>query len=123
MYNTIIGKWIRREVKKNMNNKYIKLWISFMSILIFAAILLLVVNNMQHGEIPRMDSFFRECMIGLRNEHLTPIVIGITNLGDAKMITYLCIFLVLWSKTRFTIGLPIAASSLITVSIQTFFKH
>ena len=92
--------------------------ISAVSLIMFAFVYLLI----SLGIITDLEIAAGEFARSLRNDIATPVLIVITNIGDKIMITGICIVFLIWSKTRLKLGVPLAASLIISTVINQLLK-
>ena len=92
--------------------------ISAVSLIMFAFVYLLV----SLGIITDLEITAGEFARSLRNDIATPVLIVITNIGDKIMITGICLVFLIWSKTRMKLGVPLAASLIISTVINQLLK-
>ena len=93
--------------------------ISAVSLIMFAFVYLLV----SLGIITNLEITAGEFARSLRNDIATPVLIVITNIGDKIMITGICIVFLIWPKTRLKLGVPLAASLIISTVINQLLKN
>lgn len=65
------------------------------------------------GDASLIDDSFRNAVISIRSEWLTPIMILITYMGNWQTITVICLVLLAFRKTRLTYGLPLSIGALL----------
>lgn len=93
------------------------------ALLCFAFISFYVFNSMISDEALLFDTAIRNFIIGLRNDLLNPIIIGITYLGNSKTIIFICLVFIILKKTRFKIGIPLSITVSCSWIIQTIIKE
>lgn len=65
------------------------------------------------GDASLIDDSFRNAVISIRSEWLTPIMILITYMGNWQTITVICLVLLVFRKTRLTYGVPLSIGALL----------
>ena len=89
------------------------------SLAVFSVMVLLVLT--QNGTI--IDEPVCSAVYALRREWLTPIMVGITYLGDWQVISGLCILFLILQRTRQEWGYPLAISAVTTTILNRILKH
>lgn len=89
----------------------------------FLIIFLIISYFALTNEILAFDTVIREYIYELRNENLTLIMKSITYLGNWQTITVLCFFLLLFSSTRMSFGVPLSATAIISAMLQKLLKN
>lgn len=75
----------------------------------FFALWLMV--EMEHASL--IDEPLRNAIISMRTDWLTPIMKGITYMGNWQTITAICLLLLIINKTRITYGVPLSIGALL----------
>lgn len=103
-------------LKKFDNKRILMILIPIMLFFIWA-------NFVYAGWIEGIDQFVYEISVKYMNPILNFIIISITNFGGVIGIPIICVLLLLFSKTRKSIGVPISISVVISLVVNLFFKR
>lgn len=92
------------------------------ALLCFAFIAFYVNSSMITMDPLGFDTIIRNTIISWRNEMLSPVLVGITYLGNPNTITFFCIALLFFKKTRLEYGMPLGITVSCSATIQTIIK-
>lgn len=104
-----------------MTNKLIKRK-EYIAILACSIIFFMLLWMVESGTASIIDEPIRSFIISCRNDVLTPLMKGITNLGGAKIVTVICVLLLIFKKTRVTYGVPLSIGAIIVPYINREIK-
>jgi undecaprenyl-diphosphatase len=74
------------------------------------------------GKVLVFDTVIRTFVLASRNDLLTSILVPITYLGNSQIIIIICTILLFLKNSRRKYGFPLAITTCISVTIQTFIK-
>lgn len=75
------------------------------------------------GHASSLDDPVRRFFYGLRNDVMTPFIIGITHMSHTKFITALCLILLILRPTRKIYGIPVSAGAILVTILNKTIKH
>lgn len=88
----------------------------------FAIIAYFVCTSLVTGNVLMFDTVIRTFLMESRNDMLTSILVPITYLGNSRTIIMICIILLFLKNSRRKYGFPLAITTCVSVTIQTFIK-
>ncbi len=87
-------------------------------IVLFLGMTYLVAGNYTQN----MDLMVSAPFYAIRNPGLTTLAQGITYIGNWESITIICLLLLIYPKTRFKYGIPVAAAAIFTSLVKALVK-